>query len=791
MEVIECKLIIKSNNIELKEDITEEVLNKYAKEYVRDHPISNEYVTSYTYTYSSNKYLIILYKLEKCPKEKVEGYISLGLDKCIQKVKKKNKINQNVVVAIIYIIRDNASPQISFFLYHPDTGKKLDVSVCSGTKLAIRTSLFDNEKVDEELVKYFSKLNINIFDINDPFFTDICLNFSKDGKDVPLDDRIKLYFQNVSLCEDNCIYAGINLKTYEVECSCDASGSNTDIDINKILLDNPLSNEVFGFIKNSNLGVLKCFKQAFNDKFILINYGGLMMLGIFFVQIITSIIFIKCQRKNIRKYIYSLLIEINFPPKRKINIKPINLNSNRKTNYNNGNSDKNSINDNNNILNNILNQKSIEKNNIITKIKNQLTKRGLLNIKNNNEEKKEKNQYIENVSLPPFKKITETGNIKKIKSKNRNLRFKINNTNIIESGIEKSTFDSSRKKLKNTKDFGNKLFENKIKGIKINKISNIKPFLNKIKKKSLDKEFNKKKSLFTSNSDNIKNIKNIIIFEDGVKKEVKNIKIFKTKMKSNILNKIKKQHQKEERKKEKLFIYEHKEFNDKEINELDYEEAIIYDKRSFFKIFCYSLKKKQIIVNTFCSKDPLQPFSIKLLIMNFNFICYFVINGFLYNEEYVSSKLKNEENKSIYEYLGDSIERILSTSIVGGLISFIIGILFNTEKKIDDAIEKYNDNIIILKGEISKIYKYNNILINYFLILQFIGMVFFTIYIFCFCYVYPNNNIDWIESSLIVISMNQLLSIFTCLLISFFKYLSVKFQWELCFKINAYMEDKL
>ena len=178
------------------------------------------------------------------------------------KSKKKNKINQNVVVAIIYTIRDNAPPQISYFLYHPDTGKQLDVSICSGTKIAIRTSLFDNSKVDEELVKYFSKLNINIFDINDPFFTDICLNFSKDGKDVPLNDRIKLYFQNVSLCEDGCIYVGINFETYEVECSCDASGPNTDFDINKILLDNPLTNEVFGFIKNSNLSVLKCFKQS-------------------------------------------------------------------------------------------------------------------------------------------------------------------------------------------------------------------------------------------------------------------------------------------------------------------------------------------------------------------------------------------------------------------------------------------------------------------------------------------------------------------------------------------------
>ena len=200
---------------------------------------------------------------------------------------------------------------------------------------------------------------------------------------------------------------------------------------------------------------------------------------------------------------------------------------------------------------------------------------------------------------------------------------------------------------------------------------------------------------------------------------------------------------------------------------------------------------KFFAINTFNSKDPLQPFSIKLLIMNLNFICYFATNGFLYNEEYISSKLRSEENKSFSEYLRDSIERIIYTSIVGGLISFIIGILLNTEKKIEDAIEKYNHNKILLKGEICKIYKCNNLLINCFLFVQFIGMVFFTIYIFSFCYVYPNNNIDWIESSLIVIGIMQLLSTFTCFLGSFLRYISVKCQWELCFKINAYIDDNL
>ena len=177
--------------------------------------------------------------------------------------------------------------------------------------------------------------------------------------------------------------------------------------------------------------------------------------------------------------------------------------------------------------------------------------------------------------------------------------------------------------------------------------------------------------------------------------------------------------------------------------------------------------------------------------MIFSFTCYFVINGFLYNEEYVSNKLTSEGNKGFYEYISDSIERILYTSIVGGLISFIIGILFNTEKKIEKVIDKNKNNKILLKGEIAKIYRCNNIRIIGFIILQFIIMGMFTIYIFCFCYVYPNNKLDWFESSLIIITIMQSFSLFSSILISFIKYLSLKFQCELCFKINAYLDDNL
>ena len=112
---------------------------------------------------------------------------------------------------------------------------------------------------------------------------------------------------------------GINLNTYEVECSCDLKNENHDSNNEeniKNLLDNPLSNEVFGVLTNSNIGVLKCIKQAFDKKIVFKNYGGLMMIGLITIQIVCAV-FIKIQMRKVERFIYTFISQIKYPPKRK------------------------------------------------------------------------------------------------------------------------------------------------------------------------------------------------------------------------------------------------------------------------------------------------------------------------------------------------------------------------------------------------------------------------------------------------------------------------------------------
>ena len=59
-------------------------------------------------------------------------------------------------------------------------------------------------------------------------------------------------------------------------------------------------------------------------------------------------------------------------------------------------------------------------------------------------------------------------------------------------------------------------------------------------------------------------------------------------------------------------IYLKQSESDIEIQDMDYEEAIIYDKRSFIKIYWAFLVDSQIILGTFCTDNHLHLFVIKL-----------------------------------------------------------------------------------------------------------------------------------------------------------------------------------
>ena len=68
---------------------------------------------------------------------------------------------------------------------------------------------------------YLKDPNIELYNINDPFFNDICCQFSSEiNTDVTLNDRREEYYVNKSLCEDNCYLEKLIIKDDYVKSLC-------------------------------------------------------------------------------------------------------------------------------------------------------------------------------------------------------------------------------------------------------------------------------------------------------------------------------------------------------------------------------------------------------------------------------------------------------------------------------------------------------------------------------------------------------------------------------------------
>ena len=210
----------------------------------------------------------MIYKNGDCITELSVEMPNVDFQSCYEKVKTKYNIDQRLIIVIVEKPELN-NAQTFYSFYHPLSGFKLDADeVCKNETIVVTESLNSvlakNDTNVYEAQNSLISQGINIFDLNDPFYTDLCYDFDNPmKKDIPLNDRIKILYPDVELCDDGCEIKGINLEDMTSTCDClfnDLSNSN-------IIKENPLMEsafgEVFDLINNSNILVLKCFKNIF------------------------------------------------------------------------------------------------------------------------------------------------------------------------------------------------------------------------------------------------------------------------------------------------------------------------------------------------------------------------------------------------------------------------------------------------------------------------------------------------------------------------------------------------
>ena len=164
------------------------------------------------------------------------------------------------------------------------------------------TTLLNINDTNFKLQKSLTDQGINIFDLNDPFYKDICYDFDNPNKrDIALRDRVKEVYPDAVLCEEGCRNQGINLGDMTATCDC----TFRDITHNKIVKENAILDnmigEVFDFIDDSNILVVKCYKYII--KYFTRSYGGIITSIVIGLNLILTLFFFSCQFRKIKNYI--------------------------------------------------------------------------------------------------------------------------------------------------------------------------------------------------------------------------------------------------------------------------------------------------------------------------------------------------------------------------------------------------------------------------------------------------------------------------------------------------------
>ena len=285
--------------------------------------------------------------------------------------------------------------QVEYQVYD-EQKNPLDLSVCNDSNIKIFYEIKNNSNLDISVLNSFKDSGVNVFNISDEFFNDVCYSYSENGNDLILEDRINDIYQNFTLCEEGCTFDSIDIFNMLIACQCDIKENITTI-IKEI------QEEAAEKITSLNFEIIQCYNLVFSLKGKMKNIG-FWILSAFFLIYIISLIKYCCEGiKPVKDYIFNEMtkygyinkdkkennknintIIINNPPKKiKFVKKKKNINNNNNLKINQKKSKNPLVNNTKKAENNIKKIKNYDLN-LITIDLNKLSQKYIPNIKESN-----------------------------------------------------------------------------------------------------------------------------------------------------------------------------------------------------------------------------------------------------------------------------------------------------------------------------------------------------------------------------------------------------------------------
>ena len=293
-----------------KEEILENIQN-----------IIEDTIIGETYEYQKDDFSILIYPIDS---NLLANKTHIDFFGCESILKTHYNLSNQSIITFFQMEISNKNEhslinQVEYQVYD-EQKNLLDLAKCNNSNINIFYGIKKDSNLDISIVNSFKDSGVNVFNITDEFFNDVCYPYSENGNDVILEDRIKDIYQNFTLCEEGCSFNDIDIFNMLISCQCNIKQNITTI-IKEI------KEEAVEKITSLNFEIIRCYNLVFSFKGKMGNIGFWILSIFFVIYILFFIIYICNGIKPMKDYIFNEMTKFGYIEKsEKLKIKPNKMN---------------------------------------------------------------------------------------------------------------------------------------------------------------------------------------------------------------------------------------------------------------------------------------------------------------------------------------------------------------------------------------------------------------------------------------------------------------------------------
>ena len=233
------------------------------------------------------------------------------------------------------------------------------------------------------------------------------------------------------------------------------------------------------------------------------------------------------------------------------------------------------------------------------------------------------------------------------------------------------------------------------------------------------------------------------------------------------------------------------------LHNYEYETAIEYENRTFWRILYIILLSKDNLLNTFLLKSPLESQPLRICLLLFSYTSDLALNTLFYFSDNISDKY-HYTGKYLFWY---TIFNNLIISVISTILSIILGLILSSmtdsKSRIEEEFKKEevklreNKDYIVtaerkeeIMTSITKSLKCLKIKMVIFVIIDLIILLFFYYFTTAFCSVYSGTQTSWISDAIVSIIIAIPIEVAIALVITIVYKIALKYKCKFLYKIS-------